>query len=267
MTLLRKNCSFVGLALVVLLAGFLVHSCSQEETSIKTYTIARDPTWYPNNLMGKEKNMTAFSDDLILSIAKESKFHVHLANSSADALLAGMYAGEYNAIMTEYLPTSLAEETLLFSDLYFFLGPVLITQIDSPYKSIEDMSGKTIGIEQGMSTLFDLQKYPSVVFSSYDNLFKALGALENDKIDGVLIDDFPAQVYVKTFYPNRLKVITPPLTKEGLRLVATKNPSNEKLIQAFNETLKKFLSNGYYDEMIKKWGLVNTMPTEPPSEK
>lgn len=203
--------------------------------------------------------MTAFSDDLLLSVARASNIRVHISNSSPESLFSGLYNREYDAILAQTLPTPTTQERLLFSNPYFLLGPVLVTEINSAVTSIEEMDGKTIGIEQGMSTLFDIKKYPAFVFTSYDNIFKALGALENDKIDGVLMNAFPAHIYIKTFYPNRLKIATAPLTKEGLRLVALKNSSNQQLIESFNQALNTFIEDGTYDEMIKKWGLVNTM--------
>jgi polar amino acid transport system substrate-binding protein len=257
---LNNSTSLLALIVAIVLIGIILKSCSNDEEGAgKLYYIARDPTWNLSTLMGKDKNMTAFSDDLLLNVAKTSNIRVHITNSSPESLFSGLYSGEYNAILAQTLPTPITQQTLLFSNPYFLLGPVLVTEANTNITSIEEMGGKTIGIEQGMSTLFDIKKYPAFVFTSYDNVFKALGALDNDKIDGVLMNAFPAQIYIKTFYPNRLKIATAPLTKEGLRLVALKNSSNQQLIEAFNQSLNKFIADGTYDEMIKKWGLVNTM--------
>lgn len=257
--MLKRVVLLLALSVAWVVVGVVLKGCSNSEESGKIYYIARDPTWSVSNLMGKEKNMTAFSDDLLLSVAKDADFRIHIVNSSSDALLGGLWNHDYDAVLTQLLPTPIAMQSYLFSNAYFLLGPVLITGINSPIVSIEEMSGKTIGIQQGMSTQLDIKKYPAFVFTSYDNMFKALGDLENDTIDGILMNAFPAHVYVRSFYPNRLKIATAPLTKDGLRLVTLKKPSNEKLINAFNATLSKFIEDGTYDEMIKKWGLVNTM--------
>lgn len=264
MVSLKKNWIYGCLFLILLCVGFVFRSCSSNQDKGKIYTIARDPNWYPSNLMGKEKNMTAFSDDLLMSVGRAEDFRFHINNSSSDSLISGLLSDEYDGVLTQLLSTGKMRETLLFSDPYVLLGPVLVTMIDSQIDSIEEMSGKTIGIESGSSTLFDTKKYPSIIIATYDNIFKALGALNNDKIDGVLIDAIPAHIYIKTFYPTRLRVATKPLTNDGLRLIAIKNSHNEKLIEAFNKSLKTFQENGDYEEMIKKWGLINTLVTPVP---
>ena len=67
-----------------------------------------------------------------------------------------------------------------------------------------------------------------------------------------------AYTYIKTFYANRLKVATGPLTVEGLRLIAIKDENGRILIEYFNEGLKALKENGTYDELINNWGLMNT---------
>lgn len=258
MTTLKHKLNFIRSICTLLLAAFVLHSCSNNEDAGKTYTIARTPSWSTSNFMGKEKNITAFSDELLLTIAKKADIKIRIVNSTSGNPMSGLLNKEYDGVLIEIIPTSLLQKTLVFSNPYFLLGPVLVTGVDSNVQSIEDMNGKTIGIEKGSSLVFETEKYPSLIVTSYDNIFKALGALDNDKIDGVLMEALPAFVYTKTFYPNRLKVATKPLTSDGLRLVTLKKSSNEKLINAFNEGLKTMLEDGSYDEMIKKWGLVNT---------
>lgn len=255
--MLRKKRFLVAYAFLCL--GCLLYSCSGEGLPKgKVYSVTRDPTWYPSNLMGKEKNMTAFSDDLLMTIARTEGIRFHINNSSPDALLPGLLNQEYEMILTQIPPTLKLQETVVFSNPYFLLGPVLVTQIDSPITSIEEMNGKTIGIEAGSLLFFESQKYPSIIVTTYNNIFQALGALDADKIDGVLMGAFPAHIYTKTFYPTRLRVATSPLTQDGLRLAALKKGTNEKLIKEFNDDLEKMHEDGSYDEMIKKWGLVNT---------
>ena len=42
----------------------------------KHYIVARDPTWYPLDFMGKGDNVLAFSDELLNQIAKIEGFSV-----------------------------------------------------------------------------------------------------------------------------------------------------------------------------------------------
>lgn len=253
------SCSFYFLAMLMVF-GIVFKSCSnQSSTKSPQFSIARDSSWYQVNLMGKDKNMTAFSDDLLVTIAKENRFRVKVIGNSPEALLSGIINREYDGILSSINPTPINQNSLIFSEPYFLLGPVLVVRFDSNFNSLEDMNGKMIGIESGSSQISVIQKYPSILLTPYKTLLDALSALDDDRIDAVIVDALPAYIYTRTFYPNRLKVATKPLNQDGLRLIMAKNSANEKFVELFNERLKEMEESDTYDFLIKKWGLVNTI--------
>ena len=82
-----------------------------------------------------------------------------------------------------------------------------------------------------------------------------LNAVVTHNLDGCLIPILAATSYIRDLYQGQVKIATPPLTDEGLRLVAKHNTAQE-LIKKFNDGLEKMHKDGSYHELAHKWGLV-----------
>ena len=83
-----KGKTFVFIFFMVVSVFFL--ACSPS-TSSKVYVVARDPTWFPLQLMGKQDNVFAFSDDLLEAISSEDGFSVEMVNANWDNLLYNLW--------------------------------------------------------------------------------------------------------------------------------------------------------------------------------
>jgi len=256
-TLLRRSLTAIFAILMVLI---LLRACNGRIVGAPNfYRIAADGTWYPLQLMGKEKNMMAFSDELLTAIGKEENFRAQLSVVQYRTLFEELEGGKYDGILSSLTPNVVTREKYRFSDPFYLLGPVLIVPVSSPVHSLEEMGGKTIGIKSGSSVVFNIEKYPSIIIVPYDNANDAVDSLLNNQIDGVIMEAMPAYVAVQGFYVGKLKVASNPLTLEGLRLVANLSyRHSEDMIDRFNEGLKAVHESGVYDALLEKWGLINT---------
>ncbi len=242
--------SFVWLLLLALFAN----GCGGGSKE-KIYVIARDKSWYPLNLLGKEKNMLGFTDDLLFTVANMEDLQLDLESSSHNGMLTQLQNGNFDAIVTFETPTEKLKRTYDFSDSFFNLGPVLVVPYDSNVKSINDMKGKVVGIQTRASTIYNVNELPDIIFTPFENILFALRSLAEGHIDGVILESLPAHEYIESFYKGELKVVPPPLTLHGLRLMTLKNPTEQNLIEKFNDGLKKMKEDGTYREFLDKWGL------------
>lgn len=246
--------------LLILLAAFIVfgvRSCSENMWNEKrVYRIARDPAWYPLDLLGKERNMLAFSNELLVAIANEEGLQIDVETMGQENLFIGLNNEVYDAVLAALPPTQANAKIYLFSDPFYLLGPVLIVNVSSHVKSLDEMAGKSIGVLSGSSLVYKSDRFPTVLITSYDNILTALNDLNRNLIDGVILNNLSAYNYVTGPYAGKLKIATPPLTEEGLRLIARNHPEFEELIKSFNAGLKVLEANGTYDMLLKKWGLL-----------
>lgn len=243
--------------LVLFTGYFLFKTFTHEEFDRnKTFRIARDPNLYPISLMGKERNLSAFVNELIFKIAEDSHIKVRVVNVSFNLLYDELTARNVDAILTTAAPNPTNRPSFLFSNPLFELGPVLVTTQVSKFATIDDLIGKNVGIRRGDSIQLD-ESGQGVLFVQYDSYIEALEDLERNRIEAVFMPASAAYTYTHVFYPGKLKVATAPLREEGLRIQSPKSLDNHFFIEIFNKGLKKAIDDGSYDTLLIKWGLIN----------
>ncbi|MCP5469020.1 MAG: transporter substrate-binding domain-containing protein [Chlamydiales bacterium] len=238
--------------IVVLLCLALLSACSSSKEG--SYSIGRDPTWFPLNLGQKTANVTAFSTALVQEIAKEEKEPLEIHNVGWDQLFEGLGAREYAGVFSSLPPNMENKDKFSFSDPFLFLGPVLVVRQKSEDHSLIDLEKSIVGINQFDDTILILQKYPSIMVELYSNMAVGLEDLAKGKIDGLLINNLEAHALVPHLYPGVLKIATPPLNDKGLRLLTIKG-ENEKLIQHFNRGLRKLRAKSCYKALREKFSV------------
>lgn len=254
----HKKKSIIAIALIIGLF-FLLRGCGIQLDLAPNYNIGRDPRWESMNLLSRDRSMTAFSDNLLLSIGKEEKMRMSIHSASSNDLIHKLRNDEYNGILSNIRPNPQNQQILSFSEPYFLLGPVLVLKQNSKITSFDQLHGKFIGIQSNGISLAEIRSLPFMQISLYDNPLQALVDLDGKKIDGVILPSLIAYTYTRTFYEGRLKVVTPPLTNEGLRLISLKGEQGEHLVRTFNEGLQRLKDSGEYEELLAKWGLTNTL--------
>lgn len=262
--LISKKRSIWILIILLILGGWaLLRSCSSDHVGKKkVYLIARDSTWYANPIMGKDRNLQAFMNDLFADIGQEMHLHFNWLEINPAYLTVDLAAGNYDAILSSMQPSIINQSKFLFSNLLYAFGSVLVVNKNSSATSLEDMQNKTIGIPQNFNLYFStLKKSGAHAYDFfiviYDNMNKALEALERNQIDGIIMYAIPAYTYSEGFYLNKIKVITPPLNDQGLRLVTINHPSMHEFFDDFDKTLSELKKNGRYNQLIKKWNLID----------
>ncbi len=255
--------AIISLLLVIVLLWAISKACTDARVMLsRPFKIIHDRSWNKLLVTGKEKNLQAFSDDLLLAIAKREQLPVEIFNVSPGSALEQVEEGTYDGVISTLTPTPLNEDRFLFSDTFYRLGAVLVVQEESDVKSLAEMESTIIGIPREESTFFDIGIYPKLVFYSYQDEIDALEDLDQDKIDGVIMNAWPAYVLTQGIFQGKLKVATAPFTLEGIRLVMRKDKSSEIFIRKFNEGLGALRQDGTYEDFISKWGLIDTEISE-----
>lgn len=254
----KKNRYITLSCLLGLSLFFLFGGCGLNRSSKSEYYIGQDSRWRAFNLMGRERNFAAFTNDLLARISRQEKFGVRIIVTPTSELLSDLERGKLQGALILQEPSHLTENRFVFSDPYFLVGPVLILPVKAPIDGGWNEKGrKIVGMLNNSHSLLNLEQDPTIQVKLYDDILKALSDLNERRIDGVILPAIPAYTYVTTFYKNELKIATLPLTDEGVRLVALKNEEGELLIKRFNEGLAKLKENGTYQKILEQWGFIN----------
>jgi polar amino acid transport system substrate-binding protein len=236
---------------------FLVRGCSFPAPSTPTLLIGLDQQWFEPYLMGKEHSFIGFNRDLLTAIAQQQSLPFTLIMIPPNHNLHDLQIGKFKGVLTNLMPSTLNQNEFLFSDPYFLLGPVLIIPKTAPLEGWNEKAKKIIGIPREFPQILHVIQDPTIQIKFYDYLLSALTDLSERKIDGVLFPTIAAHIYVRTFYPNELKVATLPLDDEGVRLVTLKNQEGEELIKRFNQGLAALKQSSEYNELLEHWGFTN----------
>lgn len=252
-----------SLPLIIILGIFLlIRGCSSSNANHKPiYFIGRESIWQIE-LLGRERSLIAFTNELLATIGSQHNIRFEWIETNPSHLLNGLDQENYDFILTSMRPNPINEEHYDFSDILFSLGPVLIVREDSQVTSLNEMKGQPVGVPYGFATGEHAIKIPGMSIYDmalvyYNNTNEALEALINDHVDGVIIKAIPAYSLTKGLYAGKIKVATPTLNDEGLRLVSLKTSEYEDVIELINSSIGEMRKNGTYTALITKWTLVD----------
>jgi polar amino acid transport system substrate-binding protein len=231
--------------------------CCQSSSS--GCSVGMDASWYPLEFGIRDNSVTAFSTELLTEIGKTEKIPFVKFTVNWDDLMDGLQKDKYKAILSSMSPYIFNMTSFDFSDIYLPLGPVLVVPVPSTIDSLDQLDGKEIAVIAGSGDDLILEKSKGVIIRYYDSIPKALNDSLIGTVDGAIVDLLTATAFCRDLYQDQLKIATPPLNDEGLRLI-TKYKGAPQLIKKFNGGLKKMKKNGSYAKLLDKWGLQESTP-------
>ncbi len=237
---------------IIFLSCLFFLSCGGKKAADYDYTIALDPLWYSLEMPSREADLTAFTTELIFEIGKVEKVSIGVYQRSWSNLIYALQENECDAICSTMQPYLFYEKLYNFSKLFLMTGPVLVIPYNAKVQSLDKMGGKTIAIQRESNGAIILEKYPQIIQRTYDSIYQALTDITQGVLDGAIVDILSAEAYTQDIFQGQLKIATPPLTQEGVRLLAMKDHTPE-LIKIFDRGLARLKENGKYSELAKKW--------------
>lgn len=246
--------SYIALSLFVLFGGY--RACLWVmPPKPEVYKIAIDSSWYPLSLYGKDSAFTAFSLDMLFAVAKKEKIKVEIVYSGPKRLLELLDDGQVHGILTGIRRQQVPEGEYYFSEPYYRFGGILIIRKEDSFSSLMDLPSKRIAVKRNSPILFRVQIDPRVSIVPFDSPVVALDQLTRGYLDGVIMDQLLAYLYFAGAYQSQLKVVTLPLTTDGLHLVTLQDREGEKLTELFDQGLQAIKEDGTYLKFLDQWDL------------
>ena len=167
-----------------------------------------------------------------------------------DAALSAVQTGKSDMVAAGVTVTPDRLNAMSFTDSYANGVQVVIVKEGSDIKSIDDLEGKKIGTQRGTTGfLYCSDDFGDDNVIGFDDGATAVQNLKAGKIDCVVIDNVPAQEYVKA-NPG-LTILDTEYANEDYAIGIAKD--NTALQEALNKALAELKADGTIQSIIDKY--------------
>ena len=226
----------------------------------KSITVGFDNTFVPMGFEEKNGNYAGFDIELAKYVSKKLGITVHFQPIDWDMKETELQNGTIDAIWNGYSATDERREKVAFTIPYMQNTQILVVKKTSGIHSVEDMTGKVLGAQNGSSGMLDFEEHPEVLKNrvkggdadQYQSVNEAIIDLKNDRIDALLIDRVYADYYLTT-EGIADEYDTIPSGFESESFAVGVRPADKKLLEALNEAFKELYQEGIFQQISQKW--------------
>lgn len=187
--------------------------------------------------------------EIAAAIAKEMGLELEVEDMSFDAIIPAVDSGKADFGAAGMTVNDDRKVNVDFTNTYAKATQVIIVKQDKDIAAVDDLTGKTIGVQLGTTGDIYAEDIEGATLERYSKGFEAVQALLQDKIDAVVIDGEPAKVFVGQ--NTELKILEEPLTEEEYAICVKKG--NTELLDKMNAALAKLEESGELQAIIDKY--------------
>jgi len=268
---MKKRKGILGLLTLVGMAVMSLAGCTQLASNPtvdnwdkyqqqKSITVGFDNTFVPMGFEEKNGNYAGFDIELAKYVSKKLGITVHFQPIDWDMKETELQNGTIDAIWNGYSATDERRVKVAFTIPYMQNTQVLVVKKTSGIHSVEDMTGKVLGAQNGSSGMLDFEEHPEVLKNrvkggdadQYQSVNEAIIDLRNDRIDALLIDRVYADYYLTT-EGIADEYDTIPSGFESESFAVGVRPADKKLLEALNKAFKELYQEGIFQQISQKW--------------
>lgn len=268
---MKKRKGILGLLTLVGMAVMSLAGCTQLASNPtvdnwdkyqqqKSITVGFDNTFVPMGFEEKNGNYAGFDIELAKYVSKKLGITVHFQPIDWDMKETELQNGTIDAIWNGYSATDERREKVAFTIPYMQNTQILVVKKTSGIHSVEDMTEKVLGAQNGSSGMLDFEEHPEVLKNrvkggdadQYQSVNEAIIDLRNDRIDALLIDRVYADYYLTT-EGIADEYDTIPSGFESESFAVGVRPADKKLLEALNKAFKELYQEGIFQQISQKW--------------
>ena len=244
---------FLTVALAgVLAASMLFTGCSKKAESKvpDKLIVGTNAEFPPFEYMNDKKQPDGFDIAMIKEIGKRMGKKVEIKNMEFKSLIGAMESDSINAIIAGMTKTEKREKAVDFSDSYYTTNQAIILKKDSKITKLAQLDGKKIGVQQGTTgDIYSTDDFGDDNVERFNKGMEAVQALQQGKIDAVIIDNQPAKTFVEE--NEGLKILETSYVEEDYALAIKKG--NDDLVKKVNDAIKELKEDGTFDKIVAKY--------------
>jgi len=222
----------------------------------KTYIIACDAKYAPFS-MEENGQYKGIDVELLSAIAKKEGFQYTLKPMDFSGIIPGLVSGQIDGAMAGMNITEERKKSVDFSTGYATAGDsIVVNANNTSIHQVEDIDGKTVAVKKGTTGAKfaeeNKDKY-HLNITYFDDSPSMMLAVANGNAD-FLVEDYPVISYqIRIGAQKGLKVAVDSIHTPPEYGFAVKKDTNAKLMQMFNDGLKKVKEDGTYDKIVGQY--------------
>lgn len=232
--------------LLTALALLLLPGCGDKPAKPKLI-MATNATFPPYEFVSGQE-IDGIDPAIVRTIAERIGCVLEIQDMSFDSVIPAVQSGKADIAASGITVTEERKKQVNFTLPYVIAEQLIIVPKDSRITEVKDLKNARVGVQHG--TTGDLYMSQNIKEPErFANAPVAIAALLAGKLDAVVVDSEPANIFVKQ--RPQLKLLTKPLTYEEYAFAVNKN--NAELLKKFNTELSRMKDSGELAKIISSY--------------
>ena len=220
-------------------------------TEVAATTEAADKTEGGVLVFGTNGEPDGFDVALIKAVGEKLGMEVQVENMEFDSLVSSI-GNRIDGAIAGMTVTDDRKEQVDFSDAYYEAVQFVIVPADSEIAAADDLKNKTIGCQLGTTGMFLAEDIEGATAQTYNRAVDAVNDLVNGRVDAVIIDKNPAEVF-NTKFEGKVKIIDGADFGFEAEEYAIALPKGSELVEQVNQALADLKADGTFDALVAEY--------------
>ena len=234
------------LLLSLLMLALVLSGCGKDGN---TLTMATNAAFAPYEYYEGDE-IVGIDAEIAEKIAEKLGMKLEIKDMEFGSIIGAVQSGNVDMGMAGMTVDPDRLKSVNFTDSYAKGIQVVIVKEDSDIASIDDLAGKTIGVQESTTgDQYATDDYGDDNVKRYSKGSDAVTALNGGIIDAVIIDNEPAKAFVQA--NEGLKILDTEYANEDYAIAVSKD--NDELLEKINTALKELIDDGTVQSIIDKY--------------
>ena len=251
--------AFLAPALAAVLAFGLVSAAASSPAAAQELRIGVEGAFPPFSEKTPEGALTGFDIEIAEALCHELGRTCVLIEQDWDGIIPALNARKYDAIVASMSITEERKRVVDFTERYYYSPAALIAPSGSPLKaSRKGTERRVIGVQRAtVQECYHAKHFPDSELRQYGTLEEALLDMIAGRVDGVLVDVFPALEWVEDPKNHgNYEMIATDLYDEdcfGEGIGIAVRQGDDELREALNGAIRAIRANGVYQRINDRY--------------
>lgn len=205
----------------------------------------------PFEYVGDDGEPDGFDVALIKAVGEKLGREVKVENMEFDSLVSSI-GNRIDGAIAGMTVTEERKAEVDFSDPYYEAVQYVIVTADSQIATADDLKNKTIGCQLGTTGMFLAEDIEGATAQTYNRAIDAVNDLVNGRVEAVIIDKNPAEVF-NTKFEGKVKIMDGANFGFETEEYAIALPKGSDLVAQVNQALADLKADGTFDALVAQY--------------